>query len=89
MTEETLKTKIGQLKIEQATLQVMHDKMVKEHTERTQTVNALAAQNQARFQQLTGAIDELEKLLATGTQNGDKKKARSPREPSVLPSPRS
>jgi hypothetical protein len=74
ITEDHIKKQLEKHRAELATLQVAHDNMVKSHQQRCENFNALVIQNQIRFQQLSGAISELEELLKPQnehTNNGD------------------
>ena len=65
ITKESIQEKIGKLQIEQATLQTLHDNMVKDFQQKQAEFQQVVTGNQARFQQLTGAIAELSALLKT------------------------
>ena len=67
MTTEKINERIGQLRIELATLETLHDKMVKDFQAQQQIFQQKVQSNQLRFQQLQGAITELTMLL-TGNE---------------------
>lgn len=63
LTKEVIQEKIGKLQIESATLQTMHDNMVKKFQEQQALFQQTVQANQNRFQQITGAISNLTELL--------------------------
>lgn len=65
ITKEQIQEKIGKLKIEQASLQTLHDNMVRDFQTQQQNFQQTVAAHQNRFQQLTGAIAQLTELLKT------------------------
>lgn len=65
ITKEQIQEKIGKLKIEQASLQTLHDNMVRDFQAQQQNFNQTVVAHQNRFQQLTGAIAQLSELLKT------------------------
>lgn len=70
ITKEQIEQKITQLKHEQNMLQLQHDKMVRERNEREQQFSQIVTSNQARFQQITGALIHLNELI--NQPNGEK-----------------
>jgi hypothetical protein len=60
--------RITELQIERATLQQTHDQMIAAHQEATKQFQERVAANQNRFQQIAGAIAELEALQKDGQQ---------------------
>lgn len=63
ITQESIQEKIGKLKIEQATLQTLHERMVQEFQQAQNEFNQKVVANQNRFQQITGGIVQLMELL--------------------------
>ena len=63
ITKDLIHEKIKTLRTEQATLQASHDALVREHQSRTAKVQETIANNQSRFQQIAGAIAQLQELL--------------------------
>lgn len=63
ITEEHIKTEIGKLRIELATLQGQHEQMVRNFQQTQADFNQRAVANQNRFQQISGAIANLTALL--------------------------
>lgn len=55
--------RIGQLRGELSELEASHDKLVKDYQTQAQIFQQKVQSNQLRFQQITGAITELTKLL--------------------------
>lgn len=64
MDASLIKERIEKLKLEQFELNKAHDFMVEQNNARQTEFNAQVTRNQQRFQQLGGAIAELETLLA-------------------------
>lgn len=65
ITKEQIQEKIGALRIEQATLQTLHDNMVQNFQQHQNEFQQKVNGNQARFQQITGALSQLTELLKT------------------------
>lgn len=65
ITKEQIQEKIGALRIEQATLQTLHDNMVQNFQQHQNEFQQKVSGNQARFQQITGALSQLTELLNT------------------------
>jgi hypothetical protein len=68
--------RITELQIERATLQQNHDAMIAAHQEAAKQFQERVAQNQARFQQIAGAIAELEALQKDGQEKPDGKRSK-------------
>jgi len=66
---EAIKKRIEKNQAELTVLQKGHDVMVSEFNRRQEEFNDRVKQNQNRFQQLAGAIAELELLLGTFEQD--------------------
>ena len=60
--------RITELQIERAALQQNHDAMIAAHQETVKVFQERVAQNQNRFQQIAGAIAELEALQKDGQE---------------------
>lgn len=66
-----IELRISQLRAELQALNNAHDKMVADKAAADQAFSQRVTQNQNRFQQLVGAIDELENMLRESqTDNG-------------------
>jgi hypothetical protein len=61
--KEQIDKRLGELNIELAALQTFHDRMVADFQSRQTQFQTRVQSNQLRFQQITGAIEELTKLL--------------------------
>jgi hypothetical protein len=71
ITEEHIKTQLDKHRHELTLLQSRHENMVREYQQRSESFNAQVQHNQIRFQQLSGAIGELEALLEPQNDNTD------------------
>lgn len=58
-----IQERIGQLRIELASLEVSHDRLVRDFNQHQQEFQQKVTANQSRFSQITGAIAELTELL--------------------------
>jgi response regulator RpfG family c-di-GMP phosphodiesterase len=68
---ETIENRIKDCQLELGILRTTHDQMTVDYNKATQVYNERTAINQARFQQLNGAIAELQKLKEeTVSENG-------------------
>jgi TolA-binding protein len=63
--EKTIESRIREYQLELAVLRQAHDQMVATFQQQQTQFNERVGQNQNRFQQLTGAIGELEQLKQT------------------------
>lgn len=63
ITEDTIKTEIEKLEREKADLKTIHETMVREDQQRQQVFQQAVVKNQNRFQQISGAIAQLQQLL--------------------------
>jgi hypothetical protein len=68
ITKEKIQEQISELKIEQATLQSSHEKLIREHQQRVEVVQQTAGANAARMQQIMGAIEQLTQLMNGETE---------------------
>ena len=82
----TIENRIREYQLELAVLRQNHEQMVAAHQQQQQKFNETVGANQNRFQQLTGAITELQQLRDTLQVKGDnnepsQKKHRKQHEP--------
>lgn len=76
ITKEQIQEKIGKLQIEQASLQSVHDNMVRNFQQAQAEFQQKVAGNQSRFQQITGAIAQLTEL--SNQLNGEEQPPQEP-----------
>lgn len=76
ITNETIQEQIVKLTAEETTLRSNHDKLIREHQQRTQRVQEIVNANVSRMQQITGSIATLKQLL-----NGAEKPPTEENEP--------
>jgi hypothetical protein len=69
-----IEERITELRIESATLQQNHDAMIAAHQETVKLFQERVAANQNRFQQIAGAIAELEAIQKDGQEPKEEKK---------------
>lgn len=67
ITPDKIQEQIDKLSAEEASIKVQHERMVREHQNRTQQVQQIVNSNLNRLQQITGGISQLKMLL-----NGEK-----------------
>lgn len=70
---ETVEERIRDCQVELATLQLSHDQMIATHNAAVKVFEEQVRMNQNRFQQLTGVIAELEKLVNLNNSNRQEK----------------
>lgn len=63
MTKEIIEKRIAALEAERDALHTSHDRMIREHQQRTEMIQQNAQQNANRMQQLYGAIAEFRRLV--------------------------
>jgi phosphotransferase system IIB component len=66
-----IQARIDRLKIELADLSKIHDEQIEQNKLMNKVFQEQVAQNQARFQQINGAIAELEQLKGEARSNGE------------------
>jgi hypothetical protein len=71
-----IEERITELRIELFTLSRCHDDMIAENQRMNQEFQKRVADNQARFQQINGAIIELEAIQKDGEDKPDGKRSK-------------
>lgn len=87
ITEDQIKAEIGKLQVEQASLQVQHDQMVRNFQQMQAEFQQRVAANQNRFQQITGAMANLQALLQPPGQPSQNGQPSAPRKRINKPQP--
>jgi hypothetical protein len=71
----TIQERINNLRVEQSILRERHDAMIAENSRANQQFQAAVQQSQNRFQQIAGAIAELEQMQAEAQETDGKEPA--------------